>query len=60
MFDEDNLKPKADSFIPLNLERLSVQELNEYIQDLKDEIQRVEGDIQSKQASRSAAEDVFK
>lgn len=60
MFDEEETRPKVDSFNPRILDRLSVEELEEYIEELKSEIARVESDIRSKKDSISAAESVFK
>ena len=59
MFD-DLPKPKTDSNFPRDLENLSIDELNDYITDLKAEITRVEGDISKKKASQDAASSVFK
>jgi len=42
------------------LDSLSVDELNEYIVELKDEIVRVEGEIKRKKASADAASLFFK
>lgn len=59
MFDEDLPKPKSFEF-PRNLENLSIDELNTYIDELKNEISRVEQDINAKKASQDAAASVFK
>ena len=59
MFDDDLPKPKTEDF-PRNLETMSVEELKVYIEELKDEIKRVEQDMTAKQASRDAAASVFK
>ena len=59
MFD-DLPTPKVDKEFPRNLENLSIDELNSYIEDLKSEITRVEGDIKTKQASQEAASNFFK
>ncbi len=59
MFDEDLPKKKTAEF-PRNLETLSIAELNAYIQDLKDEITRVEQDALKKKASQDAAASIFK
>ena len=56
--DEDQRKSKAD--FPRDLERLSVQDLKDYIADLHEEIARVEADISRKQASQDAAAAIFK
>ena len=60
MFHDDDLDPKTKKPQPRDLENLSVEELAEYIIDLKDEIQRAEKDIQAKGAQKSAADAFFK
>lgn len=60
MFHDDDLDPKTNKPQPRDLENLSVEELAEYIVDLKAEIQRVEKDIQAKGAQKSAADAFFK
>lgn len=61
MFDDDLDVPKVrGAFEPLNLESFSIDELNLYIKDLKEEIGRVEQDICKKQASSAAADAFFK
>ena len=58
--DLDDLpKPKNDGGMPRNLENLSIEELDNYIQELKDEIKRCEDDIAAKQATKTAADEVF-
>lgn len=61
MFDDD-LEPaaKAQETWPKNLENLSVSELEEYIDELRAEIRRVEEDIEKKSASKEAADSVFR
>jgi len=59
MFDEELPKPKTEGF-PRNLENMSVAELEDYIAEMKAEIERVEGDIAKKKASEDAAASVFK
>jgi len=59
MFD-DLPKPKTDNNFPRDLENLSIDELNDYINDLKAEITRVEGDIDKKKTSQDAASSIFK
>lgn len=56
------IRTKPDEFKPgtRNLDTLSVDELKEYIADMKVEIARVEAEIDKKQGSRAAAESVFK
>ena len=59
MFDED-LEPRKQKSAPKNLENMSVDELEEYIEELKAEIVRVEDDIDKKKGSLAAADSVFK
>lgn len=60
-FDEDDRpKKKLIHEIGQDLTLLSVGELNERIALLKDEIARLETDINGKQASKSAADLFFK
>jgi uncharacterized small protein (DUF1192 family) len=61
MFDEEELpKKKSDSFVARNLERVSVDELYEYIQELQAEIARTEQEITRKKAASTAASSFFK
>jgi uncharacterized small protein (DUF1192 family) len=61
MFDED-LEPKKKSgiFEQRNLEFMSTKELEEYILELQNEIDRVKEDISKKKHSLNEAESVFK
>ena len=59
MFDDDLPKKKVKEF-PCNLDTLSVQELEEYIQELEGEIERVRQDITRKKTSQDAAAAFFK
>ncbi len=59
MFDDDLPKPKTFEF-PRNIENLSISDLNDYIVELKSEIERVELDINKKKVSQEAANSVFK
>lgn len=59
MFDDDDL-PQNIVGQRKNLEPLSIDELEVYIRELKDEISRVEDEIKSKKAHRDAASSVFK
>lgn len=59
IFDEDLPKQKTASF-PRDLENMSVSDLEDYIQDLQNEITRVEEDIRKKKASQDAAASIFK
>ena len=58
--EDDKPKKKISHEIGQDLTLLSVQELRERIELLTAEIARLEADIKSKQASRSAAEVFFK
>ena len=59
MFDEELPKNKQSNEFPRNLEDMSVDELDEYIEELKAEIQRAEDDKEKKKASFAAADSVF-
>lgn len=59
MFDEELPKPKTAEF-PRNLENMSVSELEDYIEELKEEIGKAEADIAKKKASQDAAASAFK
>jgi len=61
VFDEDDRpKKKIVHEIGQDLTLLSVEELGERVQLLKDEIARLEADMSRKQASRSTADQFFK
>lgn len=61
LFDDDDLpKPKISHEIGQDLTLLSVEELHARVQLLHDEINRLEADIASKNATRSAADQFFK
>ena len=60
MFLDDAPPRKKKGFEKLNLVDMSVSELKDYIEELKEEITRVEQDIVKKQASQAAAASVFK
>ena len=59
MFDDDTPKPTTAEF-PRDLENMSVEEIEEYIADMKEEIVRAEADITQKRASMNAADAFFK
>lgn len=59
MFDDD-LAPKKKIPALKNLEPLSLDELAAYIDDLKAEIVRTEGEIARKKAHAAAASSFFK
>ena len=58
--EDDRPKKKLAHEIGQDLALLSVEELTERIQLLKDEIARLEANMASKRASRSAADSFFK
>jgi uncharacterized small protein (DUF1192 family) len=58
--EEDRPKKKIAHEIGQDLTLLSVAELDQRMQLLKEEIARIEADKKNKQASRSAADSVFK
>ena len=56
--DEDNAKNKVKAV--RDLSDMSVDELGEYIDELKAEITRVEGEVTKKKAASDAAKQFFK
>lgn len=58
--DEDRPRKKITHEIGQDLSLLSIEELNERVQLLSDEIERLRAASASKQASRSAADKFFK
>jgi uncharacterized small protein (DUF1192 family) len=58
--EDDRPKKKIAHEIGQDLTLLSVAELDQRVQLLKDEIVRLEADKKNKQASRSAADGFFK
>lgn len=58
--DDDLPVRKRRRLEPLVLDALGIEELREYIQELRDEIARVEADITRKNSHRSAADAFFK
>lgn len=59
MFDDD-LEPKTKKPKLRNLDNMSVEELKDYIEDMKAEIVRVEAEITKKQKHMNAAATLFK
>jgi uncharacterized small protein (DUF1192 family) len=59
MFDDD-LDPKTKRLKHRPLDKLSVDDLKNYIADLKAEITRVEDDISKKEAHKNAISNLFK
>lgn len=60
IFDDEPVKPARVHEIGQDLSRLSSDELNERIGQLKAEIARLEAELSSKGASRTAAESFFR
>lgn len=60
LFDDEPLKPKRVHEIGQDLSLLSVSELNERIGQLRQEIERLEAELQSKGATKLAAEALFR
>ena len=58
MFDEDGRKIEIQEF-PRNLEGVSIEDLKKYVRDLKQEISRVEADIDKKAMHQDAASKLF-
>lgn len=58
--EEDLPVRKRRRLEPLTLDSLGVEELRDYIGELRDEIARVEADITRKQGHRSAADAFFR
>ena len=57
--DEDDL-PRPKQIVTRNLERMSIGELNDYIEELEAEIARVRADIKKKQSVMAAGDAFFK
>jgi len=58
--DTDDLEPRKAKPKLKNLDPMSVEDLSEYIEELKAEIRRVEENMQKKKAHLSAAAGLFK
>ena len=58
--DNDITEYKESSKTPKNLEVMSLEALNEYIETLEEEIRRVQAVIAEKELARSVAEKAFK
>ncbi len=58
--DWNELEPVKKKSEPKNLEVLSIEALGEYIEELQDEIRRVEAAIELKKQARDGADSVFK
>ncbi|MGA0314788.1 MAG: DUF1192 domain-containing protein [Alphaproteobacteria bacterium] len=60
MEDMDDLPRQTEDFEPKNLDDLSLDQLEQYIEVLSSEIERVKLEITSKNSVMKAAESVFK
>ncbi len=58
--DTDDLEPPKKKAEQKDLEVMSIEALEEYIQELEGEIERVRGAIKLKEAARLGAESAFK
>ena len=58
--DIEELEPKKQKPQPRNLDVLSIEELDNYIQEMRAEIKRVEEKIAAKKAHINAASGLFK
>ncbi len=58
--DIEELEPKTQKPQPRNLDVLSIEELNTYIDEMRTEIKRVEEKIAAKKAHINAAAGLFK
>lgn len=57
--DEDNKKPKTKHHLGCDLSAISADELRHRISLLRGEILRIEAEIERKEASRKAADNLF-
>lgn len=61
MFDEDiEIRKKKAVFSPANLEKMSIDEINDYMDDLDDEIYRCKKDIVKKKSHMESASSFFR
>ena len=60
MLEEDDLPRRPRRLEKLPLDLLGIEELRDYIGELREEIARVEADIARKQSHRSAADQFFR
>ena len=58
--DPDDLEPRKPQRAPLNLDGLSVEELEQYIAELTAEIDRVKSKLAAKRAHLTAASSLFR
>ncbi len=60
MLTDDDNEPRNRPRKPRPLDNMSIDELKQYVVDLKDEIVRVEAAIQAKEAHKAAMAALFK
>ena len=60
LFDDEPVKKPSQHVVGCDLSLLSVDELNERIQQLKGEITRLEAEREKKSSGKQAAEALFK
>lgn len=60
MLTDDDFDPRTKRMKPRPLDVLSVDQLRDYITDLKNEISRAEADIARKEKAAAAADSFFK
>jgi uncharacterized small protein (DUF1192 family) len=58
--DIEDLEPRKKTATPLNLDTLSIEELNDYIASLEAEIARVRAKIEAKKAHLAGASALFR
>ena len=58
--DMDDLEPRKPIRVKINLDEMSIDALNDYVQNLQDEITRAQKAIVEKEKARAGAESVFK
>ena len=60
MLTDDDLEPRNRPKKPKALDGMSIDELKQYVADLKDEIVRVEAAIKAMEAHKAAMDAMFK
>jgi uncharacterized small protein (DUF1192 family) len=58
--DPDELEPRRQTPAPRDLDRMSIEELRNYIAELEAEIARVRGKIDAKKAHLAGADSLFR
>ncbi len=60
MIDPEDLEPRRGTAKPRDLERMSIDALQEYMAELEAEIERVQAMIAAKEAQKIQADAIFK